>query len=70
MSLAKKNSGWVSLLFFIGVLSACVPLAVYAYLGTFSRYLADDYCASTYLYSSQNIVEATLRAYSLWGNSY
>ena len=70
MSLAKKNSGWVSLLFFIGALSACVPLAVYAYLGTFSRYLADDYCASTYLYTSQNIVEATLRAYSLWGNSY
>ena len=70
MSLTRKNSGWVSWLFFIGALSACVPLAVYAYLGTFSRYLADDYCASTYLYTSQNIVEATLRAYSLWGNSY
>lgn len=69
MSLTKKN-GWVSFLFFIGALSACVPLAVYAWLGTFSRYLADDYCASTYLYASQNIVEATLRAYSLWGNSY
>ena len=69
MSLTKKN-GWISFLFFIGALSACVPLAVYAWLGTFSRYLADDYCASTYLYSSQNIVEATLRAYSLWGNSY
>ena len=69
MSLTKKN-GWVSFLFFIGALSACVPLAVYAWLGTFSRYLADDYCASTYLYTSQNIVEATLRAYSLWGNSY
>ncbi|MCC6567698.1 MAG: hypothetical protein IT315_00520 [Anaerolineales bacterium] len=68
--MTKKNSGWISLLFFIGALSACVPLAVYAYLGTFSRYLADDYCASTYLYTSQNIVEATLRAYSLWGNSY
>ncbi|MBV6449738.1 MAG: hypothetical protein MHPDNHAH_00451 [Anaerolineales bacterium] len=66
----QKNPGWVTVLFFLGALSACVPLAVYAYLGTFSRYLADDYCASTYLYSSQNIVEATLRAYSLWGNSY
>ena len=69
MKLTKKN-GWVSFLFFIGALSACVPLAVYAWLGTFSRYLADDYCASTNLYSSQNLVEATLRAYSSWGNSY
>ena len=61
---------WVSFLFFLGAISASVPLAVYAYLGLFSRYLADDYCASTYLFTSQNIVEATLRAYSLWANSY
>lgn len=60
----------VSFLFLLGALSACVPLSVYAYLGTFSRYLADDYCASTYLFTSQNILEATLRAYSLWANSY
>ncbi|HUE98446.1 MAG TPA: DUF6056 family protein [Anaerolineales bacterium] len=66
----QKNFDWVSSLFFLGVLSACVPLTVYAYLGSFSRYLADDYCASTYLFTSQNIVEATLRAYSLWANSY
>jgi hypothetical protein len=39
-------------------------------LGTFSRYLADDYCASSYLYTSQNIFEATWRAYLLWANSY
>jgi hypothetical protein len=69
-SMLQKKSGWVSFLFFLGTLSAGVPLAVYAYLGSFSRYLADDYCASTYLYTSQNIVEATLQAYSLWGNSY
>ena len=65
-----KHFSWVSFLFFLGSLSACVPLTVYAYLGSFSRYLADDYCASTYLFTSQNIVEATLRAYSLWANSY
>ena len=69
-SVLQKKSGWVWFLFFLGALSACVPLAVYAYLGSFSRYLADDYCASTYLFTSQNIVEATLRAYSLWANSY
>lgn len=69
-SALQKNSSWISFLFFLGALSAWVPLAVYAYLGSFSRYLADDYCASTYLFSSQNIVEATLRAYSLWANSY
>jgi hypothetical protein len=67
---SRKNLDWASLLFFLGALSACVPLAVYAYLGSFSRYLADDYCASTYLYTSQNIFEATSRAYLLWANSY
>ncbi len=61
---------WVSILFYLGALSASVPLAVYAYLGSFSRYLADDYCASTYLFTSQNIFEATWRAYFLWANSY
>lgn len=66
----RNQSRWVSFVFFLGALSACVPLAVYAYLGSFSRYLADDYCASTYLFASQNIVEATLLAYSLWANSY
>lgn len=65
-----KNLDWVSFLFSLGALSACVPLAVYAYLGSFSRYLADDYCASTYLFTSQNIFEATWRAYLLWANSY
>lgn len=61
---------WASFLFSLGSLSACVPLAVYAYLGTFSRYLADDYCASSYLYASRNLLDATLLAYSLWANSY
>lgn len=61
---------WVSPLLLFGALSAGVPLAVYAYLGSFSRYLADDYCASTYLFTSQNIFEATWRAYLLWANSY
>jgi len=65
-----KNRRSVTVLFILGALSACVPLAVYAYLGSFSRYLADDYCASTYLFTSQNIVEATWRAYLLWANSY
>ena len=65
-----KNHRWVTVLFILGALSACVPLAVYAYLGSFSRYLADDYCASTYLFTSQNIFEATWRAYFLWANSY
>lgn len=66
----QKIPGWVSFLFFLGACSACVPVAVYAYLGSFSRYLADDYCASTYLFTTPNIVEATLLAYSLWANSY
>src|SRR5262245_43526667 len=65
-----QSDRWVSFLFFLGAISASVPLVVYAYLGSFSRYLADDYCASTYLYTSQNIFEATWRAYLLWANSY
>jgi hypothetical protein len=65
-----RGNRWVSLLIFLGALSASVPLAVYAYLGSFSRYLADDYCASTYLFTSKNIFEATWRAYFLWANSY
>ncbi len=70
----KKSSTfqfrWVSFLFVSGSLGACLPLIVYSYLGLYSRYLADDYCASVFIFTSQNIIEATWRAYLAWANSY
>lgn len=34
----------------LGVLATLIPLALYAYLGTFSRYGSDDYCLSAFFY--------------------
>jgi hypothetical protein len=46
----------------IGVIAAAVPLALYGYLGTFSRYGSDDYCISAF-YLQKNIVNAMIQRY-------
>ena len=69
-----KGNGWVDR-FFHGVavlngVAALCALAIYAYAGVFARYLSDDYCESAWLISSQNLIDATLKAYYSWLNSY
>ena len=45
-------------------------LAVFAHLGTFSRYGADDYCFTRTLSKSDNLVQATVTWYSRTSNRY
>ena len=46
----------------LGVSATLIPLALYAYLGIFSRYGSDDYCISAF-YLQKNIVNAMIQRY-------
>ncbi len=51
-------------LFYLGSsLSVLLPLIVYAYLGTFSRYRGDDYCETSRIRSSSNPLQASAIRY-------
>ena len=51
-------------LFYLGCsLSVLLPLIVYAYLGTFSRYRGDDYCETSRLLSASNPLQASTIRY-------
>jgi len=51
-------------------LAVAVVLLTYAYEGLYSRYLADDYCASVLLMSSPTLFESTMAGYNTWFNAY
>jgi hypothetical protein len=46
----------------LGVFATLIPLALYAYLGIFSRYGSDDYCISAF-YFQKNLVNAMILRY-------
>jgi hypothetical protein len=46
----------------IGVIATAIPLALYGYLGTFSRYGSDDYCLSAF-YLQGNLINAMIQRY-------
>lgn len=45
----ERGSRWTIYVFYAGLLILLAALAVYAYLGTFTRYMADDYCSAAAL---------------------
>ena len=51
-----RQNRWARLLFYILLLAILSSLALYAYLGTFTRYMADDYCSA-----------AALKTEGFWG---
>jgi hypothetical protein len=53
----------------IGVIATAVPLALYGYLGTFSRYGSDDYCISAF-YLQSNLVNAMIERYMVSTSRY
>jgi Family of unknown function (DUF6056) len=53
----------------LGNLAVAAALLICAYLGTFTRYLADDYCQSVFLIKS-NTFQATIRSYIVWSDRY
>src|SRR6266498_4046741 len=46
----------------LGVFAMLIVLALYAYLGTFSRYGSDDYCLSAFFLQG-NLIRAMIRRY-------
>lgn len=53
----------------IGVIATAVPLALYGYLGTFSRYGSDDYCISAF-YLQSNLANAMIERYMVSTSRY
>jgi hypothetical protein len=70
--LAGKNwaAGAARSAIMLGNLAVAAALMIYAYLGTFSRYLADDYCQAVLLTTSGNIFQATIKSYRVWSDRY
>ena len=56
------NRQFLELALTLGVFATSIPLALYGYLGTFSRYGSDDYCISAF-YIQKNIVNAMIQRY-------
>src|SRR5688572_31063580 len=53
----------------IGILTTSIGLALYAYLGTFSRYGSDDYCLSAF-FLQDNLVGALIQRYFIASSRY
>ncbi len=53
----------------IGVLTTLSALALYAYLGTFSRYVSDDYCLSAF-FLTDDFLGAMIRRYFVSSSRY
>jgi hypothetical protein len=53
----------------LGVLSTFIALALYGYLGTFSRYGGDDYCLSAFFLKA-NLGNAMIRRYFISSSRY
>jgi hypothetical protein len=54
---------------FVGVLTSLSALALYAYLGIFSRYSSDDYCLSAF-FLQRDVLGAMIRRYFEASNRY
>ncbi|HJQ14802.1 MAG TPA: hypothetical protein VJ830_08655, partial [Anaerolineales bacterium] len=52
-----------------GILAALSALALYAYLGTFSRYVSDDYCLSAF-FLTDDFISAMVRRYVVSSSRY
>lgn len=53
----------------LGILAVLIPLLLYAYLGTFSRYGSDDYCLSAF-YLQDDLGSAMVQRYLNASNRY
>jgi hypothetical protein len=53
----------------LGVFTSFIALALYAYLGTFSRYGSDDYCLSAF-FLQDNLISAMIERYFIASSRY
>jgi len=60
---------WFWLVIFLGVVTTSIGLALFAYLGTFSRYTSDDYCLSAF-FLNDNLIDEMTRRYLVSSSRY
>lgn len=60
---------WFGLAIFLGTVTTSIGLALFAYLGTFSRYTSDDYCLSAF-FLNDNLVDQMTRRYFVASSRY
>jgi hypothetical protein len=66
----KKTKLFGEVMLALSGISALIVLLTYAYIGTFTRYWADDFCFTQYLKASNNLLGATLNLYNTWSDRY
>lgn len=54
----------------VGILTTLIALALYGYLGTFSRYGGDDYCLSAFFYQEGSLVDLMVDRYMTSSSRY
>ena len=60
---------WIWLALFLGVITTSIGLAIFAYLGTFSRYTSDDYCLSAF-FLNDDLIDQMTRRYFVSSSRY
>lgn len=58
-----NNQKILNLALGIGILTTLIALALYGYLGTFSRYGGDDYCLSAFFYQDGSLADLMIDRY-------
>ncbi|HKY55770.1 MAG TPA: DUF6056 family protein [Anaerolineales bacterium] len=65
----SSEEQWIWLALFLGMVTTAIGLAVFAYLGTFSRYTSDDYCLSAF-FLNDNLLDQMTRRYFVSSSRY
>jgi hypothetical protein len=67
--LTRSEDPFFRLALAIGIVTTLAALALYAYLGTFSRYASDDYCLSAF-FLTDNFLGAMIQRYLISSSRY
>src|SRR5690349_14030450 len=64
-----SNDQLLGVVISIGILATLIPLALYAYLGIFSRYVSDDYCLSAF-FLNNDFLNSMIQRYYVSSSRY
>ena len=65
-----RNPGAFNLALGLGILATSLALALYGYLGTFSRYGSDDYCLSAFFHREGSFLQLMVERYMTSSSRY
>jgi hypothetical protein len=68
-SIKLKKKQIINLSILIAIIALLVAIYLHAYMGTFSRYIADDYCTAADV-KTYGFIQAILNRYSTWDGRY